>query len=156
MDTISSKRHLIANVLASFALGFLSTRVPFLLMLAPEATFTGWVGCTHDGTIASSVCRSIDRFLWSTPIAALLCLLKPRRLVLYTAIAVLPLLVRDWSSIFPSEISLIWPSLIVYYTVEIIRLPLTVWMLARWIGPEPPDKSLEPDAGCASATQLKR
>ena len=79
----------------------------------------------------------------SLPTAVVLCLLKPRRLVIYTLCAVLaPFVLWNWNWIDPYN----WPSLSEFArttTLELLAVPLAVLLIRRRIGGLPPNKTLE-------------
>ena len=85
----------------------------------------------------------IMNVILSLPAAAVLCLLKPRRLAIYTLCAVLAsFLLWNWNWIDPVN----WPSLSTFArttTLELFTLPLAVLLIRRRIGGLPPNKTLE-------------
>lgn len=81
------------------------------------------------------------------PLAALICLLRPRRLILYVSVAVLAS--QAWMAL-STPVPLIDQLLAVRaasWALEILPLPLAVALMSRWIGRPPPDHPLETDTG---------
>lgn len=91
------------------------------------------------------------------PLAFCVCALVPRRLVLNTASAMLPVFVWTNVAIIGHPYwSQIWPSVTVAWAGELLMLPLAVLLLRRRVGGEPPNHALQSDTSSAGAAQLGR
>jgi hypothetical protein len=91
------------------------------------------------------------------PLAALICLLRPRNLVAYvaaTVVASLAWMVLAYTA-EPLLNSLLMLSASTWLQ-QILPVPLAAAVLSRWIGSAPPNNTLETDVGETDAAQLHR
>ena len=105
----------------------------------------------------------------SLPVAALLCLLHPRRLLIYTLFAVVPtFLFWNWSWVGNPNFASLWWFILAAWTAQLLTVPIAVLLVQSRIGGEPPNQplqqSLDPAApfaiakstSASSAAELKR
>ncbi len=121
----------------------------------------------------------LDLFFWvedfliavvlSLPVATLLCLLRPRRLLIYTLFAVVPtFLFWNWSWVGDPHFASLWPSVLAAWSGQLLMVPFAVLLVRRRIVGEPPNQplqqSLDPavrfaaakSTSASSAAELKR
>ena len=175
---MAKTNRLIVNSIAATVIGFLgSLLILYTVGLLARASLR--LGTVQWAARVFGDGFWLDLFFWvqdllitvvlSLPVAALLCLLRPRRLLIYTFFAVVPtFLFWNWSWVGDPHFASLWRSVLAAWSGQLLMVPFAVLLVRSRIGGEPPNQplqqSLDPAVSFAaakttaasSAAELKR
>ncbi|MCZ6880092.1 MAG: hypothetical protein O7F13_03075 [Gammaproteobacteria bacterium] len=149
---MAKTNRLIVNSIAAAVIGFLGSLLIFyavgLLARTAGLDMARWAFNTFgDGFW-------LDLFFWvqdfliavilSLPVAIALCLLRPRRLSIYTLFAVVPtFLFWNWSWVGNPNFTSLWWPILAGWSAELLMVPIAVLLVRSRFGVEPPNQRMQ-------------
>lgn len=149
---MATTNRLIVNSIAAATIGFLGSILIFYAVgifarVAGLGTLQWAVDVVGDGFW-------LDVFMWvqdllitvvlSLPVALLLCLLRPRRLLIYTLFAVVPtFLFWNWSWVGNPQFVSLWRSILAAWSGQLLMVPLAVLLVRSRLDGEPPNQRMQ-------------